>query len=529
MVNKLLEAKKKIFLYGLTLFIIMSFINLMFLYYLHMSTNKIKETELIGNEKRVVDFESNVFFNKINVLTSDVLYISDTYNLHRLNSEKLKEIEKEWISFSDRRGVYDQIRFIDIDGDEKIRINYSKTGSKAVSENELQNKKDKNYFKDTIDLKKNQVYISKMDLNIENNQIEQPIKPMIRFSTPVYDENNKVLGIIVLNYYADHLLESFEDITQTANGDLFLLDSNGEWIINNIDNSKEWSFMYNDKKDISFRNEYYKEWEEIKKNRSGSFKTENGYFSYSNIIDDENYTDTNNSIILGNGNFIAVSYLSNCGECGEIINGSIIKLLVSIFKEYIFAFVSLFFISLILGIFMTANKLAKDKIKYFSEYDAMTGVYNRRAGYELLLKSYREITDNSRTVSICFIDINGLKEVNDSLGHEAGDELILTVVDKIKKNIMKNDYVIRLGGDEFLIVFANKNENEGEEIWRKIHEEFKVVNENENRNYIISASHGIAEFQVNSNKYVDDIINIADEKMYNEKRLIKKDLKVLKI
>lgn len=50
----------------------------------------------------------------------------------------------------------------------------------------------------------------------------------------------------------------------------------------------------------------------------------------------------------------------------------------------------------------------------------------------------------------------------------------------------------------------------------------------EKRKYIISASHGIEEFKFNANEYIDEIINLADEKMYNEKRIIKKDFKVLR-
>ncbi len=194
--------------------------------------------------------------------------------------------------------------------------------------------------------------------------------------------------------------------------------------------------------------------------------------------------------------------------------------------KYIFFFI--FIVALSFAIVVTLNKMSKEKIKYFSEYDAMTGVLNRRAGFELLNKIYRDFMKDKGKVSICFSDINGLKEVNDNLGHEVGDELILTIVDQIKKNIRESDFIIRLGGDEFLIIFVGSDIVQAESIWNRIHDDFRKINEMENRKYIISTSHGIEEFKFNSDEYIDEIINLADEKMYNEKRIIKKDFKAIK-
>ena len=119
--------------------------------------------------------------------------------------------------------------------------------------------------------------------------------------------------------------------------------------------------------------------------------------------------------------------------------------------------------------------MSKEKIKYFSEYDAMTGVLNRRAGFELLNKIYRDFMKDKGKVSICFSDIV-----------------------------------------------------QAESIWNRIHDDFRKINEMENRKYIISASHGIEEFKFNSDEYIDEIINLADEKMYNEKRIIEKDFKAIR-
>jgi len=172
--------------------------------------------------------------------------------------------------------------------------------------------------------------------------------------------------------------------------------------------------------------------------------------------------------------------------------------------------------------------IINEKIKYFSEFDAMTGIYNRRAGYTLLQKSYHDFTKMGGSITVCFVDINGLKDVNDNLGHEAGDELILTIVNCINNRIREGDFISRLGGDEFLIVFLNTNEEQAESVWKRIVDDFKIINDSESRKYIVSASHGIAQFDINSNQYIDTIINLADEKMYDEKRKIKENLKIIR-
>ena len=158
----------------------------------------------------------------------------------------------------------------------------------------------------------------------------------------------------------------------------------------------------------------------------------------------------------------------------------------------------------------------------------MTGEYNKQERNKKLTQLYKTMPKNNDMISICFIDINGLKEVNDAFGHESGDELILSVIDGVKKCIRNNDFVARLGGDEFLIIFEGLDEKQAEEIWGRIIEGYALINEIENRKYLISVSHGIETFRCDSNEYIDTIINQADGKMYEEKRRIKKELNVLR-
>ena len=128
--------------------------------------------------------------------------------------------------------------------------------------------------------------------------------------------------------------------------------------------------------------------------------------------------------------------------------------------------------------------------------------------------------------SLDHIDINDLKEVNDKYGHRYGDALIIDVVQSIYSNIRENDYVVRLGGDEFLIVFNGISSDVAEKIWQRIVQHFNHINVDGSRPYIINVSHGVVEFDHNSSTTIDEVINEADNKMYNEKKMMKTGLKV---
>lgn len=263
------------------------------------------------------------------------------------------------------------------------------------------------------------------------------------------------------------MLKEVDDIATASKGSIFMVDSNSDWIYNNKDKSKEWSFMYDDRKNENFKNEYPDAWQIIKSNDQGYFVNEDGMFSYNNIVlTDKSYFNTENVSVKEAEDWYIISHISLDMENGEFFSNNIFDLIINILtRNYIYYFL-LFGISIILAVLITINKMESDKIKYFSEYDTMTGTYNRRAGFEKLEQLYKNINKDDCNISVCFIDINGLKDVNDFLGHEVGDELILSVINGIRMNIREDDFVSRLGGDEFLIIFKDLEIEKAELVWQ---------------------------------------------------------------
>ena len=175
---------------------------------------------------------------------------------------------------------------------------------------------------------------------------------------------------------------------------------------------------------------------------------------------------------------------------------------------------------------INANEIG-EMTQYFNAmvYDQLTKVYNRRPGLSKLQRILSQDNRRCLDLSICFIDVNGLKEVNDALGHKFGDELITTTVESIKQEIRTEDFTIRMGGDEFMIILSGIGADDSEKVWKRINRRYEDINEKEGRPYLISISHGIVEYDNNQKPGLESFINMADSKMYEEKKFIKEVLK----
>ena len=101
---------------------------------------------------------------------------------------------------------------------------------------------------------------------------------------------------------------------------------------------------------------------------------------------------------------------------------------------------------------MTAQKQAEMQLESMAKTDALTGLANRRAGVENLRRVYADSKAAHKPLTVCFADIDGLKYINDTYGHGAGDSMIKAVADVLRNHIERIGTVCRLGGDEFVLI-----------------------------------------------------------------------------
>ncbi|MBS7526912.1 GGDEF domain-containing protein [Fusibacter paucivorans] len=510
-------------------FIMFSFAVTVIAAYFQYHLNEKEKATLIEKETMTLAAEKATIYNKLNKITSDLLFLTDHLRLHDSETDDLSEVVDEWLAFSNRKQHYDQLRYIDVNGKEKIRIDYKDGGAEVVPENKLQNKQNRYYFKDTIGLNENDIYISPLDLNVENGVLEVPIKPMLRISMPYYDDRGEKAGIVIINYDANDMLDRIKSIASLSSGTIAMLNNDGYWLYHQDDPDLEWAFMYEDKQAERFANAYSCTWQAINQSYDGYVETSEGHFVFTKVTAGQDFLIDNAAynLIMDEANWTLISMLAPASSTC-VFNFTLVALVQEVLEQYFYLYLVALIIALLLASLMMVKQREKDQMRYFSTYDPMTGVFNRRAGFEKIKSTFQKHAKGNLRSSLCFIDINGLKEVNDNLGHEAGDELILSVVKVIEEKIGKTDFIIRLGGDEFLIVFVDLNLDEAEAVWQKIIDKFREINQMEDRRYVISASHGIEEIRYNLKEHIDSIVNKADEKMYEEKRNIKVNLKIIK-
>lgn len=175
------------------------------------------------------------------------------------------------------------------------------------------------------------------------------------------------------------------------------------------------------------------------------------------------------------------------------------------------------FCVLISGTDITKRKEMEKQIFNFATFDIMTDTYNRRAGLEIISNCMKNAKRNKTELSICFIDVDGLKTINDSLGHKEGDLLITRVASIIREHIRESDILVRLGGDEFLLCLPDCSEENADKVWKKITAQFDSENSLSINSFKLSASHGIIPFHPEFSCSVDELVEKADKKMYAEK------------
>jgi diguanylate cyclase (GGDEF)-like protein len=149
--------------------------------------------------------------------------------------------------------------------------------------------------------------------------------------------------------------------------------------------------------------------------------------------------------------------------------------------------------------------------------DSLTGVFNRRMGLIILEWQLQFAKRLGSPLTICYLDIDGLKEVNDRYGHSEGDNLIKMLSKTIGESIREQDSLCRLGGDEFLVIQPKCTIEKTKIVRKRLDESFKRLNRDHPRPYRYAASYGFAEYLPDMEVSVDKLIDMADAAMYQEK------------
>jgi diguanylate cyclase (GGDEF)-like protein/PAS domain S-box-containing protein len=166
---------------------------------------------------------------------------------------------------------------------------------------------------------------------------------------------------------------------------------------------------------------------------------------------------------------------------------------------------------------ISERKSAEDKILYQAHYDELTGLPNRFLSLDRLNQLINEAERSDELIAVLFIDLDDFKKVNDTMGHETGDKLLIEAAERLKHSVRVGDTVGRLGGDEFIVLLSGiKNNAETQPIVENLLNRFRNSFMIDNRELTLTTSIGIAVFPEDGSNS-SDILRNSDAAMYHAK------------
>ena len=237
-----------------------------------------KEALNIATEKKVIvsEFKS---------IVSDLVFIAEVEIQEIFEGDDthlLEALAEKLVLFSATKRIYDQIRFLNETGREVLRVNYNNGNPSIVPEEQLQSKENRYYVQEILRLGQQEVYVSPFDYNVEQGEIETPLKPTIRFGASVFDSLGRKRGIILFNYLATKLTKNLKSVHANATGHVMLYDSEGFKLMG-MKGADKLGFMYEDEDGKSKWDSTNLAWQQISGVESGQFLNPDGLFTFATI------------------------------------------------------------------------------------------------------------------------------------------------------------------------------------------------------------------------------------------------------
>ena len=168
---------------------------------------------------------------------------------------------------------------------------------------------------------------------------------------------------------------------------------------------------------------------------------------------------------------------------------------------------------------ITERKQAEEKILHQAHFDVLTNLPNRFLVLDRLSQQLNEAQRKNELVAVIFLDLDDFKKINDSLGHETGDKLLVEAAERLRETVRSGDTVGRLGGDEFIIMLTGINDAvDARPVAENLIEQFRKAFKIDHRELILTASVGISVFPLDGEN-ASQLLRHADSAMYHAKEL----------
>lgn len=489
---------------------------------------------------------------------------------------------------------YMQVRLISDTGRELIRVDRDANGFiHILSEEELQDKSDRYYFKEGVTHLPNQHWYSKLDLNIEQGRIEMPIRPTLRVATPIKMNSGKN-GLIVINVDVSNILLS---LSASSDFTIYVKDKDGH-ILHHPSPNLAWSRYLPDREPLPSNHKHFFELslEQLLNNQEGvkvvmvpksetlAKITQNNLLTAgiiagivliisfplswviallparlqrkltlalnqlqrtSNLLDKHlisSHSDKNGTIINASEQMCTISGYTRKELIGQ--NHSLFKhphadskthdtLWVEIstgetwkgeFRNISKSGEEYWLRSIItpeydeekrlIGYMQIAQEItARKKLELLSTTDALTQIYNRHKLDQVLSDERGRYRRYGHVYSVIIIDLDYFKSINDTWGHQAGDDTLKTVAKTLQDTSRKVDFAGRWGGEEFLVICPNTELDGAYMLAEKLRLTISTLRFEQG--FSVTASMGVATTQ--KDESINELLARADKSLYEAK------------
>ncbi len=407
-----------------------------------------------------------------------------------------EEVADMLLRLSTAQASYSQLRILDKSGFELVRVNRGDGEPVLTPQEELADKGDRYYFRESIEAPASETYVSRFDLNVENGVIEEPHRAIIRFGRAVHVDG-KAIGAVILYLDGQEILDYVASLRGRI-GSVLLVDHEG-YYLRGPDRVSEWGFIL-DNDAPSFQGDRPDAWIEMSGSESGVLKDSAGLTAFDTIQvgDDE----------------LKLIYMLSSEELWVDE------------EQLILPFSVLYLgVILILGVgSVTFARLAErrseaaETIKHMAQHDQLTDLPNRTLLNDRLDQALAQARRHQKSVGVIYFDLDEFKQVNDTLGHSAGDQLLKQVAGRVSRIIRETDTLARVGGDEFVLVQTDLDGDSGAEILaKKITQEMSSPFTVDSTQISVSCSLGIAVYPTDDSG-AEELVSHADQAMYESKR-----------
>jgi diguanylate cyclase len=471
-----------------------------------VTNNHIKN--VVNLVQSTMNNETNIFQRTINGSIADVLFLKEEilleyYSRHESMPNNFSgHLAQTFASFSKHSDIYDQVRFIDRRGQEKLRINNRDGQISIVPQRKLQNKKHRYYFTESILRQNSEIYFSPLDLNIEHKHIERPFRPMIRIGTPVITKKGVKLGAVILNYNAQQLLDHLKQAGRFVPGNLFVINQDGHFLLAE-EPGYEWGNMLQSRKNITAEKLFPALWQKLSQKHSSKIYTKQGIFFIADV------TTELSTLQHGDLNLKLIWLV----PWRDLIPNAI--------KYYLFIltilWIAAFFVSWVWALLKVKQAEHEQELKFLATIDPLTKIANRHELLRIGTLEFDRAKRFKKAFSILMLDIDFFKKVNDTYGHLNGDKALVAVAQTSKSGIRKVDFIARFGGEEFVMILPETSIRSAEALAKKLLQKIATIKiPFKETYYSFTVSIGASIWNEHDSN-IDNVIKRADDNLYKAK------------